>query len=144
MTDQRQLTEGTNLAGWLYRIMVNVHISEHRKRQRRPALEFTGGFSERRLLDHHQRAGVARSPEEQVLALIGDPAIAAAMGSLPERCRTAVYHSDIEGLAVREIAALLDVPIGTVMSRVHRGRIRLRLALRDRAASLGYSVPEAA
>ncbi|WP_111509262.1 sigma-70 family RNA polymerase sigma factor [Mycobacterium kyogaense] len=137
-------TEGTNLAGWLYRIMVNTHISEHRKGQRRPALEFTDQFSERQLLNHHQRTGVAQSPEEQVLALIGDPAIAAAMRSLPEHYRTAVYHSDIEGLAVREIAARLEVPIGTVMSRIHRGRTRLRLALRDRAASIGYSVPDAA
>lgn len=137
-------TEGTNLAGWLYRIMVNAHISEHRKGQRRPALEFTDEFSERQLLDHHHRACIADSTEEQVLALIGDPAIAAAMRSLPEKYRIAVYCSDVEGLAVREIAARLDVPIGTVMSRVHRGRIRLRLALRDMAVSVGHSVPEAA
>lgn len=136
--------EGTNLAGWLYRIMVNAHISEHRKAQRRPALEFTDEFSERQLLGHHRRAGVAGSTEEQVLALIGDPAIAAAMHSLPEKYRTAIYYADVEGLAFREIATRLDIPIGTVMSRLHRGRMRLRLALRDVAASVGYSVPEAA
>ncbi len=136
--------EGTNLAGWLYRIMVNVHISEHRKAQRRPTLEFTDEFSERQLLGHHQRSGTEHSPESQVLAMIGDPAIAAAMRSLPEVYRTAVYYADVEGLAVRDVAERLDVPIGTVMSRVHRGRKRLRLALRETARAVGYSVPEAA
>ncbi|MEW5809343.1 MAG: sigma-70 family RNA polymerase sigma factor [Actinomycetota bacterium] len=136
--------EGTNLAGWLYRIMVNAHISEHRKAQRRPALEFTDEFTERQLLGHQQRSGTAASPEEQVVAMIGDPAIVAAMHSLPEVYRTAVYYADIEGLAFREIAARLDVPIGTVMSRLHRGRTRLRLALRESARAVGYSLPEAA
>jgi len=136
--------EGTNLAGWLYRIMVNVHISEHRKAQRRPTLEFTDEFSERQLLGHHQRSGTEHSPETQVLAMLGDPAIAAAMRSLPEVYRIAVYYADVEGLAIRDVAERLDVPIGTVMSRVHRGRKRLRLALRETARAVGYSVPEAA
>jgi RNA polymerase sigma-70 factor, ECF subfamily len=137
--------EGSNLAGWLYRIMVNAHISEHRKRARRPALQLTETISDRDMLAHGEQAGgAASSPEEYVLARFGDPAIATAMRSLSEVYRTTVYYADVEGLTFREVAARLDVPIGTVMSRLHRGRKQLREALRSTAADVGYSLPEAA
>ncbi|KGI70359.1 sigma-70 family RNA polymerase sigma factor [Mycolicibacterium rufum] len=137
-------TEGTNLAGWLYRIMLNTHIGEYRKGQRRPALQFTDAISDTQMLSHHQRATSARSPEDDVLVRLGDPVIAAAMRALPEVYRTAVYYADVEGLTFKEIAARLDVPLGTVMSRLHRGRTQLRRALRDTARAVGYSLPDAA
>ena len=137
-------TEGTNLAGWLYRIMLNTHIGEYRKGQRRPALQFTDAISDTQMLSHHLRATSARSPEDDVLVRLGDPVIAAAMRALPEVYRTAVYYADVEGLTFKEIAARLDVPLGTVMSRLHRGRTQLRRALRDTARAVGYSLPDAA
>ncbi|MCV7053955.1 sigma-70 family RNA polymerase sigma factor [Mycolicibacterium gilvum] len=126
--------EGTNLAGWLYRIMRNTHLSAYRRRLCRPALQFTGEVT----------GGVARSTEDVVLTAAGDPAVAAAMRALPEKYRTAVYYADVEGRTFREIAELVDVPIGTVMSRLHRGRTRLRVALADVARDRGYPLFEAA
>lgn len=137
--------EGTNLVGWLYRIMVNTHISAYRRQQHRPTLQFTDEFTDGQLLAHSQRGGSAtRSPEEVAIAHTGDPAIAAAMRSLPEKYRTAIYYADIEGRKFREIALLTNVPIGTVMSRLHRGRKQLRDALSDVARDRGYPLPEAA
>ncbi len=124
--------------------MVNTHIGEYRKVQRRPALQFTDAITDTQMLAHHQRAASARSPEDDVLVRLGDPAVVAAMRSLPEVYRTAVFYADVEGLTFREIAVLLDVPIGTVMSRLHRGRTQLRRALRDTARAVGYSLPDAA
>lgn len=138
-------TEGTNLAGWLYRIMANTHINEYRKRQRRPALQFTDEFSDSQLLAHDDRwtAG-PRSAEDQALAHLGDHSIADAMSSLPESFRTAVYYADVEGRKYGEIAALTDAPVGTVMSRVFRGRRQLRRVLSGVARSRGYSLPDVA
>ena len=137
--------EGSNLAGWLYRIMVNAHISEHRKRARRPALQLTESISDRDMLAHGEHSGGApRSPEEHVLARLGDPAIASAMRNLTEVYRTTIYYADVEGLTFREVAARMDVPIGTVMSRLHRGRKQLREALRGTAVGVRYSLPDAA
>ena len=116
--------------GWLYRIMVNTHISAYRRQQHRPTLQFTDEFTDGQLLAHSQRGSSAtRSTEELAIAHTGDPAIAAAMRSLPEKYRTAIYYADIEGRKFREIALLTNVPIGTVMSRLHRGRKQLRDAL---------------
>lgn len=137
--------EGTNLVGWLYRIMVNTHISAYRRQQHRPTLQFTDEFTDGQLLAHSQRGSSAtRSTEELAIAHTGDPAIAAAMRSLPEKYRTAIYYADIEGRKFREIALLTNVPIGTVMSRLHRGRKQLRDALSDVARDRGYPLPEAA
>ena len=133
--------EGTNLVGWLYRIMVNTHISAYRRQQHRPALQFTDEFSDGQLFEHGTEAG---STEDVVLAATTDPAIAAAMRSLPEKYRTAIYYADIEGRKFREIALLTNVPIGTVMSRLHRGRKQLRDALSDVARDRGYPLPVAA
>lgn len=126
--------EGTNLAGWLYRIMRNTHLNAHRRRLCRPALQFTG----------ESLGTVTGSTEEVVLAGVGDPAVAAAMRALPEKYRTAVYYADVEGRRLREIAEMVDVPVGTVMSRVHRGRRRLRDTLADVARDRGYTLSEAA
>jgi RNA polymerase sigma-70 factor (ECF subfamily) len=138
--------EGTNLAGWLYRIMLNTHISAYRRQQHRPTLQFTDEFSDGQLLAHSRRAnGVARdagAAEDVALAGTTDPAIIAAMRALPEKYRTAVYYADVEGRKFREIAALTDVPIGTVMSRLHRGRKQLRAVLSGVARDRGYLLPE--
>ena len=137
--------EGTNLAGWLYRIMLNTHISTYRKQQHRPTLQLTDEFSDGQLLAHNRRtSGATGSTEELALAASSDPAIVAAMRSLPEKYRTAVYYADIEGRKFREIAALIDVPIGTVMSRLHRGRKQLRTVLAGLAQERGYGLPVAA
>lgn len=137
--------EGTNLVGWLYRIMVNTHISAYRRQQHRPTLQFTDEFTDGQLLAHSLRGSSAtRSTEELAIAHTGDPVIAAAMRSLPEKYRTAIYYADIEGRKFREIALLTNVPIGTVMSRLHRGRRQLRDALADVARDRGYPLPEAA
>ncbi len=136
--------EGTNLIGWLYRIMHNTHISAYRKQQHRPTLQFTDDFSDGQLLEHGRAGTGARSTEDVVLAATADPAIVAAMRALPEKYRTAVYYADVEGRKFREIAALTNVPIGTVMSRLHRGRKQLRAALSDVARTQGYPLPDAA
>jgi RNA polymerase sigma-70 factor, ECF subfamily len=142
--------EGTNLAGWLYRIMVNTHISAYRRQQHRPALQFTDEFSDGQLLAHSRRfsgagtAGAAGAAEDVALAGTADPAVVAAMRALPEKYRTAVYYADIEGRKFKEIAALTNVPIGTVMSRLHRGRKQLRSVLSDVARDRGYVLPDAA
>ncbi|PRC45484.1 RNA polymerase subunit sigma-24 [Mycobacterium sp. ITM-2017-0098] len=137
--------EGTNLGGWLYRIMLNTHISAYRRQQHRPALQFTDEFSDGQLLAHSRRSsGAAGAAEDIALAATADPAVVAAMRALPEKYRTAVYYADIEGRKFKEIAALTNVPIGTVMSRLHRGRKQLRSVLSDVAKDRGYLLPEAA
>jgi len=131
--------EGTNLAGWLYRIMANTHINEYRKQERRPTLLFTDEFSDSQLLAR-QGTAARRSAEDQALAHISDQGIADAMSALPETFRTAVYYADVEGRKYHEIAAMTDVPVGTVMSRVFRARKQLRRLLSDVARRSGYSL----
>jgi RNA polymerase sigma-70 factor (ECF subfamily) len=137
--------DGTNLGGWLYRILLNTHISDYRKQQRRPVQWLTGEITDGHLLAEasHSSRGL-RTTEDQVLDLLGDNAISEAMQALPENFRTAVYYADIEGRSFKEIARLTDAPIGTVMSRLHRGRSRLRNLLADVASASGYMLPDAA
>jgi RNA polymerase sigma-70 factor (ECF subfamily) len=137
--------DGTNLGGWLYRILVNTHISGYRKQQRRPVQWLTEEITDGQLLAEARHASTGlRSAEDQVLDLLGDTDVREAMRQLPEKLRTAVYYADIEGRRFKEIAALTDVPIGTVMSRLHRGRHRLRRLLADVARDRGYGLPEVA
>ena len=131
--------EGTNLGGWLYRILLNSHISNYRRHQRRPAYLLTDEISDGQMVaEARHSAGGLRSAEDQVLASLGDNDIQAAMRALPEKLRTAVYYADVEGLRSKEIAERTGVPLGTVMSRVHRGRRRLRHLLADVAEGRGY------
>ena len=131
--------EGTNLGGWLYRILLNSHISNYRRQQRRPAYLLTDEISDGQMVaEARHSAGGLRSAEDQVLASLGDNDIQAAMRALPEKLRTAVYYADVEGLHSKEIAERTGVPLGTVMSRVHRGRRRLRHLLADVAEGRGY------
>jgi RNA polymerase sigma-70 factor (ECF subfamily) len=134
--------EGTNLGGWLYRILLNSHISAYRREQRRPVQWLTDQITDAQMLADARRSAGGRSAEDQVLALLGDNDIHAAMRALPEKLRTAVYYADVEGLGYKEIAELTDVPLGTVMSRVHRGRRRLRALLVDVAEDRGYPPAE--
>jgi RNA polymerase sigma-70 factor (ECF subfamily) len=132
--------QDTNLHGWLLRIMTNAHISTYRKRQRRPIEYPIDHFNDALLASaaHHSPTG-QRSAEEHALDRLGDNQIRAAMQALPERLRLAVYYADVEGLRSREIADLMRTPVGTVMSRLHRGRRLLRCLLADGAQQSGYT-----
>lgn len=133
--------DGTNLGGWLYRILLNTHISGYRKQQRRPVQWLTDEITDGQLLAEarHSSTGL-RSAEDQVLDLLGDHDVRDAMQQLPEKLRTAVYYADVEGRRFKEIAELTGAPIGTVMSRLHRGRHRLRALLADVARDRGYGL----
>ena len=137
--------DGTNLGGWLYRILLNTHISGYRKQQRRPAQWLTDEITDGQLLAEarHTSTGL-RSAEDQALDMLGDTDVRAAMRQLPEKLRTAVYYADIEGRRFKEIAEITDVPIGTVMSRLHRGRHRLRYLLAEVARDRGYGLTDVA
>ncbi|MBV9514949.1 MAG: sigma-70 family RNA polymerase sigma factor [Mycobacteriaceae bacterium] len=138
--------QGTNLRGWLYRIMTNTYINGYRKNQRHPAHHLSGLITEALLATaaHHWSTG-AHSAEEQALNRLGDSTLRAAMRALPEQFRLTVYYADVEGFAYKEIADLMHTPVGTVMSRLHRGRRLLRSLLADVAEQRGYaSVEDAA
>lgn len=137
--------DGTNLGGWLYRILLNTHISGYRRQQRRPVQWLTDEITDGQLLAEarHTSTGL-RSAEDQVLDLLGDNDVREAMQQLPEKLRTAIYYADIEGRRFKEIAELTDAPIGTVMSRLHRGRHRLRGLLAEVARDRGYGLTDVA
>jgi RNA polymerase sigma-70 factor, ECF subfamily len=137
--------DGTNLGGWLYRILLNSHISSYRKQQRRPAQWLTDDFTDGQLVaEARHSSGGLRSAEDEVLDLIGDDNIQAAMRQLPEKLRIALYYADVEGLRINEIAEITGAPAGTVMTRVHRARLRLRGLLADVARARGYALDDAA
>jgi RNA polymerase sigma-70 factor, ECF subfamily len=137
--------DGTNLGGWLYRILLNTHISGYRKQQRRPVQWLTDEITDGQLLAEarHSSTGL-RSAEDQVLDRLGDNDVREAMQQLPDKLRTAVYYADIEGRRFKEIAELTGAPIGTVMSRLHRGRHRLRSLLAEVARTRGYGLTDVA
>lgn len=137
--------DGTNLGGWLYRILLNTHISGYRKQQRRPVQWLTDEITDGQLLSEarHSSRGL-RSAEDQVLELLGDTDVREAMRQLPEKLRTAVYYADIEGRRFKEIAELTHAPLGTVMSRLHRGRHKLRFLLAEVARNRGYDLTDVA
>jgi RNA polymerase sigma-70 factor, ECF subfamily len=126
-----QFQDGTNLKAWLNRILANTFISGYRKRQREPALT-TAGLQDWQLAraQSSMPAGVA-SAEEVALSRVPDASVTEALRQLPGDFRIAVYLADVEGLAYREIAQIMRCPVGTVMSRLHRGRNRLRELLED-------------
>lgn len=137
--------DGTNLGGWLYRILLNTRISAYRKQQRRPVQWLTDEITDGQLLDEARHSSIGlRSAEDQVLNQLGDLAVIEAMRQLPDQLRTAVYYADIEGRRFKEIAELTGAPVGTVMSRLHRGRQRLRCLLAEVARERGYGLTEVA
>ncbi len=126
----RSFKQGTNLRAWLFRILRNTYINSYRKAQRQPYSTSADELSDTQLLDVDSRTpGGARSAEIEALERLGDPVITEAMNSLPEDFRTAVYLADVEGFSYKEIAEIMETPVGTVMSRVHRGRKTLRSLL---------------
>jgi RNA polymerase sigma-70 factor (ECF subfamily) len=129
---------GTNLRAWMYRIMVNTWISTHRKVQRRPQESLTEEFNDAQLAAESRRSPAVASAEAQALTRLPNGDIARAMRTLPQTLQAAVYYADICQLPYREIAAIEGIPLGTVMSRVHRARRQLRLALCGIAREHGY------
>lgn len=123
----RSFQEGSNLRAWLFRILYNRWVSTHRAKQSRPSEVLADEFTERDV--------PARSAEAEVLDVLPDNDIKVAFASLPRGFREAVYFADIEGYTYAETAAILGVPLGTVMSRASRGRQRLRIALAHLAPS---------
>ncbi|KUI26775.1 sigma-70 family RNA polymerase sigma factor [Mycobacterium sp. GA-2829] len=137
-------TDGTNVRAWLLRIMTNVWISSYRAAQRRPT-EVSAEVTDARLASEaaHTATGLP-SAEITALEALGDDDVRAALTALPVDQRLVVFYADVEGLRYKEIATVLDIPLGTVMSRLHRGRARLRGLLSGLAAARGYPCPDCA
>ncbi|WP_296133295.1 sigma-70 family RNA polymerase sigma factor [uncultured Corynebacterium sp.] len=130
--------QGTNLKAWLYRIMTNTYINSYRKAKRRPTESSADELSDFQLYTTagHDSTGL-ESAEVEALKQMPDSQISDAMNDLPEDYRMVVYYADVVGLAYKEIAEIMDTPLGTVMSRLHRGRKLLRTALKDVAREQG-------
>ena len=132
--------EGTNLKAWLYRILTNTYINSYRARKRRPEehdLEEVEELYLYRRLGGMDAAAFGRSAEDELLDWFTDAEVKEAIEDLPEQFRLAVLLADVEGFSYKEIADILDIPIGTVMSRLHRGRRGLQKRLYEFAASRG-------
>ncbi|MDA8075807.1 MAG: sigma-70 family RNA polymerase sigma factor [Actinomycetota bacterium] len=131
-------SEGTNLKAWLYRILTNTYINAYRAAKRRPEVSDVEDVED--LYLYHRIApedGSTRSAEEEVLAGFTDDEVKAAIEALPDAFRIAVLLADVEGFSYKEIAEITDVPIGTVMSRIHRGRRALEKTLAGFAQERG-------
>ncbi|WP_370544763.1 sigma-70 family RNA polymerase sigma factor [Frigoribacterium sp. VKM Ac-2530] len=140
----RQFQQGTNLKAWLYRIQTNTFINTYRKKQRDP---YQGTIDE---LEDWQMGGAesatrtsgsTRSAEAEAIDHLPDSAVKDALQKVPEDFRMAVYFADVEGFSYQEIADIMKTPVGTVMSRLHRGRRLLRGLLADYARDRGIAVP---
>jgi RNA polymerase sigma-70 factor, ECF subfamily len=137
-------TAGTNLKAWLYRILTNTYINKYRKAQRRPSETDLGEVEDLylyRRVGSEESADMSRSAEDQLLEGLVESDIKEAVEALPEHFRLPVLLADLEGFSYKEIAEILDIPIGTVMSRLHRGRKQLQRALWEFADRRGL-VPE--
>jgi len=128
----RNFTPGTNVRAWLYRILTNTFINSCRKRSREPAQTLRAEFEQ--LLDARDGVGQpVRSAESEALDRVGQSEVMQALMELPEGFRAAIYLADVEGYPYRDVAEMLEIPIGTVMSRLHRGRGKLRKKLANYA-----------
>jgi len=129
--------EGTNLRAWMYRILTNTFINTYRKKQREPVTVQEDDLEDWYLYDKLGETGVEPSAEAEVLRRMPDEDVQRALEDLPEGFRLAVLLADVEGFAYKEIAEILDIPIGTVMSRLHRGRRALEKALWEKVRERG-------
>ncbi len=133
-------TEGTNLKAWMYRILTNTFINAYRKRQRQPVTVLEEEIPDWYLYDRLRDtdgSGETASAEAQVLEHMPDEDVQAALDALPEAFRMAVLLADVEGFSYKEIAEILGIPIGTVMSRLHRGRKSLEKLLWEKVRERG-------
>ena len=137
--------EGTNLKAWMYRILTNTYINIYRAKQRRPdesdLAEVEDLYLYRRL-GGLEAATAGRSAEDELLDTFTEAEIKGALEELPENFRIAVLLADVEGFSYKEIAEILDIPIGTVMSRLHRGRKGLQKQLYEFAVARGLAEPD--
>jgi RNA polymerase sigma-70 factor (ECF subfamily) len=134
-----QYKPGTNLKAWLYRILTNTYINLYRKRQREPLQSNSDTIEDWQLAraESHTSSGL-RSAEAEALDHLPDTDVKRALQAIPEEFRLAVYFADVEGFAYKEISDIMNTPIGTVMSRLHRGRKMLRDMLAEYAADRGF------
>jgi RNA polymerase sigma-70 factor (ECF subfamily) len=135
---------GTNLRAWLYRILTNTFINSYRAKQRRPderQLDEVEDLYLYRRIGAVEEALASRSAEDELMDLFTDDEVKSALDSLPEQFRIAVYLADVEGFSYKEIAEILEIPIGTVMSRLHRGRKAMQKELYEFAVQRGLTTP---
>lgn len=135
-----QYQQGTNLKAWLYRILHTTYISLYRKAQRRPQEALQESIDD---FSFYDESRTGPSAEREVFAEITDEVVKQALADLPDTFRMAVYLADVEGFAYKEIAEMLEIPIGTVMSRLHRGRKAMQRALYEYAEARGLTTTDA-
>jgi RNA polymerase sigma-70 factor (ECF subfamily) len=141
----KQFEQGTNLKAWLYRILTNTFINTYRKKQREPYQGTIDDLEDWQLGGAESTTAMAsRSAEAEAIDHLPDSAVKDALQSIPEDFRLAVYFADVEGFSYQEIAEIMKTPIGTVMSRLHRGRRLLRDLLAGYALERGMGSPQPA
>ncbi len=138
-TSFHQFEPGTNLKAWLYRILTTTFINNYRKDQRRPLISGSELEDWQSADASSHTSNLGKSAEDEVLENIADKDVKDALAAMPEEFRMAVYLSDVEGFSYKEIAEIMEVPTGTVMSRLHRGRKILRESLAAYAKERGFS-----